>query len=205
LGWLARTITIVSTVWRPVGPRDPRVYWVRRAVVLAAIVIVIVLVLVLTSGGGSKKPAANKPKPSPTPSVSTSLPVQVVACDPGAIKLVLSTDSDSYTSGEKPKLTGVFSNPTTVACTLASSTSREHWTITSGPDTVWTTQGCTKTTPAKQVKLSAGGTKTVSIFWNGDRLEPGCVQGGVAQPGEYVLRGTLDGVKGTPAIFHVTS
>src|SRR5580704_16135261 len=55
IGRLALTITNVSTVLRPVGPHDARVYWLRRAVVVVVIAVVVVL-LVTTLSGGSGKP-----------------------------------------------------------------------------------------------------------------------------------------------------
>jgi hypothetical protein len=208
LGCLALTITFVSTVLRPVGPHEARVYWFRRAVVVAVIA-AIVIVLVLVFSGGSGKPAAKTPRPTPsttsTPTTPVITPTALAACDPTAIKLVLSTDSDSYTSGQTAKLVGAFRNSAATACTLSRDPAGEVWTITSGTDTIWSTKGCASNSTAKQVTIKAGATKLVSIFWDGDRRDSACAVGAVAQPGEYVLSATLDGVKGQPAIFHVTS
>jgi hypothetical protein len=210
------TITIMSTVLFPVGPHEPRVYWVRRAVVFV-IVLVLIIVLVEVFSGGSGKAKAKKNKPVAHPSTSTSAPAttisssppttQVAACDTNTLKLALSTDSDSYKSGQAAKLIGKFSNPATTDCTLSVAPSQEIWTIKSGPPTVWTTQGCTASTPAKTVTIKAGGTKHVSITWDGFRSAPsGCSKGPVATAGEYTLHATLDGVTApTAAVFHITS
>jgi hypothetical protein len=207
LGRLALTITIVSTVLRPVGPHQARVYWVRRAVLVALIVVIVVVLVAVLSGGGSGKPTPKASTPAPQTTTSTHTVTPVAACDPTALKLVMSTDSDTYTSGQTPKLIGEFSNLGAAPCTLASAPTREVWTVTSGPETVWTTSGCPTTDRAapKTLTIKAGGTKQVSIVWDGAQQEPGCTVGAVAQPGTYVLRAKLDGVQGTPAIFHITS
>jgi hypothetical protein len=208
LGGLALTITNVSTVLRPVGPHDARVYWLRRAVVIVVIAVVVVL-LVTTLSGGSGKPAAAGPKPNPSKTSSSSPPATppaVLACNLTTLKLVLSTSSDTYTSGQAPTLTGVFTNPGTAPCTLDITPAHETWRVTSGADQIWTTKGCSRSTnKGTAVKIKAGGTKTVSTVWDGRRLDPGCTAGTVALPGTYHLHATLDGVKGQPATFHITS
>jgi hypothetical protein len=141
-------------------------------------------------------------------STSTSPPpatTQTSACDPSQLKLVLSTNSDTYTAGQTPTLIGEFTNSSSAACTLSTGPSNQVWRITSGTDKIWTTKGCTTSGATKQLKLKAGGHKMVSIGWDGRRLEAGCAVGSVALPGEYVLRATLSGVKGQPAVFHITS
>jgi hypothetical protein len=203
-GSAALTIRIVSTVWRPVGPHEPRVYWVRRTVVLVVLVVVVVVLALVLSGGSGKAPAAHGGTSPPTSPPATTT-ATTSACDPSLLTLVLSTDSETYTSGQTAKLVGVFSNPGTTACTLASDPATEIWTVKSGSDKIWTTKGCAKNTPVQQLTIKAGGTKTLSVFWNGRRQDPDCAVGDVALPGTYVLSGKLDGVKGQPAAFHITS
>ncbi|HEX3822952.1 MAG TPA: hypothetical protein VHV79_00620 [Mycobacteriales bacterium] len=205
----------MSTLLFPVGPHEPRVYWVRRAVVVVVLVVVLIVLIELFSGGSSKPKAKDKANPHVTTSTSapattsSSAPAttQVTACDPSTLKLTLSTDSDSYKSGQAAKLIGVFSNPATTACTLSVAPSQEIWTIKSGPPTVWTTHGCTSSKAPKQATIKAGGIKQVSIIWNGFRSAvSGCGNGPVATAGEYTLHATLDGVTASKAaIFHVTS
>lgn len=202
------TIKIVSTVLRPVGPRQPWVYWLRRAVIIG-VILVLIVVLAEACSGGSGKPAANSNSPGAHPSTSALSPTSssdaVAVCDPTALKLVLSTDSDSYQVGQQPKLIGVFSNSSSSPCTLDVSPSKEIWTVKSGSDTIWTTHGCTSSGPVKHTTIKAGGTKTRSTIWDGHRLDPGCATGAAALAGEYTLHATLDGVKGQIAVFHITS
>jgi hypothetical protein len=209
LGWLARTITIVSAVLRPVGPLQGWVYWVRRAVVLGVIVAIVVVLVLVLSGGSSKPPATHHhTPPAPTTSASTSpTATAVAACDPSVLKLVMSTGIDVYPTGQSPKLIATFTNSGTVSCTLDLRPSQQVWTVSSGADQIWATTGCTKAAglKGKQETITAGGTKTVSAVWDGHRIDPGCAEGDVALPGTYHLHGTLAGVTGQPATFHISS
>jgi len=102
-------------------------------------------------------------------------------------------------------LNATFTNPTATTCKLARAASDEIWTIKSGTPTVWTTQGCTTTaTVPKQMKIAAGATKIVSMFWNGKLRTSACTETTYAQAGTYRLYGTLDGVKGKVSVFHIT-
>jgi hypothetical protein len=199
---LALTIKIVSSVLRPVGPLEPRVYWIRRAVLFGAVLVVILVIAVSCSGGSSKKPPAAGPGATPTSSPPAT---QLSACDPTALTLTLSTDSETYTSGQAPKLIGVFANNSSTSCKLSVSPSQEIWTVKSGSAKVWTTQGCTSSAVAKQLTIRAGATKMVSVFWNGHLLDSGCASGEVASPGTYTLNATLAGLHGATAVFHITS
>lgn len=193
----------MSTLLRPVGPREPRVYWVRRAALVVVVLIVIFVIAKACSGGGGGKPAAG---PAPRPSVTpTHTKPAVPACQADALTLKLSTDTTTYTVGQAPTLIGTFSNPTGTTCKLSRAASDEVWTVTSGPATVWTTQGCppAQSVP-KQLKIQAGATKVVNLQWDGHVRGSSCQDGAVAQAGTYVLHATLDGVKGTKSPFHIT-
>jgi hypothetical protein len=187
-----------------VGPLEPRVYWIRRAVLSGAVLVVIIVIAVSCTGGGgsTKKPPAHKTTPRPT---NSSPAAQVAACGPTALTLTLSTDSQTYTSGQAAKLMGVFANTSSTACTLAVAPATEIWTVKSGSATVWTTQGCTSSKPGKTITIEPGATKTRSIFWPGHLLASGCGSGAVAAAGTYTVSATLDGVKAKKAaVFHIT-
>jgi len=198
------TISHVSTVLRPVGPNAPWVYWIRRIVLLAVIVLVVVLIVALLPSGGSPKPAAshhhNSPGPSQTPTTTA-----LALCDPSVVTLALGTDSDTYHAGDSPKLSGVFSNPSTTACKIVASPAKQVWRVMSGTDLIWTTKGCASAVTGRTIKLEPGATKTISIVWDGRRIDPGCTAGATALPGEYVLHAKIAGITGKIAVFHVTS
>lgn len=193
----------MSTVLRPVGPLPPKVYWIRRAVLLGIIAIIILLLATQCGGGGGGK---NKPNshPATTPTgTSTSAP-SIPACDPQALKATVSTDTTTYTVNQAPNLTATLANPGTTTCKLSRSAAAEIWTVKSGTPTIWTTEGCSAGPVAPHLKIAAGATKQLSIQWNGHLRGSDCNDGAVAQPGTYRLYATIDGVKAAnPAIFHI--
>jgi hypothetical protein len=167
------------------------------------LLVVIIVIAVSCSGGSGKSPPAAGGNPGPQPTVTQS--PQVTTCLPTALTLAVSTDTVAYTTGQAPKLIGVFTNPTSTTCKLSRTASGEIWTIKSGAPTVWTTQGCPRTAVPAHMKIAAGGTKQLSLFWDGHVRGADCKDGAVAQAGTYRLYATLDGVTAAnPAIFHIT-
>jgi hypothetical protein len=194
----------MSTVMRPVGPLPPRVYWIRRSVVLGVILIVILLLATQcgSGGGGGGGPTGTGANPNPT--TSTTPPATVTTCDPTALQLTVSTDTTTYTTGQAPTLTATLANPGTTACRLARDVSNEVWTIKSGTPTVWSTQGCSADPVSPQLKIAAGATKQIHTMWNGHLRGADCKDAAVAQPGTYRLYATIDGVRAAnPSIFHI--
>jgi hypothetical protein len=195
-------------VLRPVGPRGRRVYWVRRAVLLGVIAIVIIVVAAECSGGGGGGGGGHNHNAGGGPQTLTPTTTKptVAACDPTSLKLTLSTDTANYTPGQSPRLIASFANQSSTTCKLARSAANEIWTIKSGSPTVWTTQGCPPESKVpKHLKLPAGATKTIDLFWNGHLRTSSCVEGAVAQPGTYTFDANLDGVEGNTVVFHIQS
>jgi hypothetical protein len=209
----------MSTVLRPVGPHEPRVYWLRRGV---AIIIVILVILALAKacgggGGGGGSPSTGKKKtPSAHPTVTTSAsapgttpssPAVVAACDPTKLTVTLASDATDNTVGvgQGIKFIGAFANPGTSACTFSLAPANEDWTVMSGPALIWQTSGCTTSTLVKNVTIKAGGKKHVAVTWNGETQLAKCAVGHPAQNGEYTLTATLDGVKSSNTlVFHIS-
>jgi hypothetical protein len=202
----------MSTVLRPVGPQEPRVYWLRRAVLITLVLVLIVVVAKACSGGGggsgdNKTKAGHHPSASVSPSTtpSTSSPA-VAPCDPTALTLTLTTDSktNTFAEGQGAKFIGTFHNPGASACTFTFAPANEDWLVMSGPAKVWTTEGCTSSTLTKDVTINAGGHKKVSVTWDGKAQGANCADSDTAKNGEYTLTGTLDSIKGNTVVFHVS-
>jgi hypothetical protein len=177
---------------------------------LAGVLVIILLVATTCGGGGGGGGNAgrnNTGTQTPTTSPSnTPTQTTVPACDPAQLKLTVSTDTTTYTVQQAPKLIGTLANPDGPTCKLARSADQEIWTVKSGTPTVWSTDGCSDDTQVpKSIKLAQGGTKQVSIFWNGKLRTSSCVEGDYAQRGTYVLDATLDGVTATHplAVFRI--
>src|SRR3954454_16764241 len=63
----------VNAVLQPVGPQPARVYWARRAVVVALLVVLLIGIAHVLGGGGSSTPqAAGGPTPTPTSTASAT-------------------------------------------------------------------------------------------------------------------------------------
>ena len=192
----------MSSVLSPIGPLPPRVYWMRRFFVLGLPLIVIAIIAVSCSGG-SKSPSAGS---GGTPSSGGTTPSSSGggACAPGDLSAVLSTSAAVYTVGQQPQFIGKITNVSALPCQLTTSPSDETWTVSSGPASWWTTGGCPRSKVSATKLLSPGASRTVTVVWDGHRLEPGCSSGGAALPGTYHLDATLDGVAAQQVTFHFT-
>jgi hypothetical protein len=208
----------MSTVLQPVGPHEPRVYWMRRALVIVPILIVILIIAVSCGGGGGggggkknssgKHPATHVTTSASSSSTPTASASAAAACDPSKLTLTLTTDAvhDSYNVGQTPKFTGTFKNPGTSPCSFTFAPTHENWTVESGPAQIWTTSGCTTSQAVKAVTIKAGGHKKVSVTWDGRVQGSKCAVGDPAAAGEYTLGASLDGVTAAKkAVFHITN
>ena len=186
----------------PVGPLPPRVYWIRRAVLLAIVAVLVVAIAVSCSGGsGGGHPSVT---PSSSPTATPTGRAAPAACAHSALSVTASTDADRYAAGTLPRLKVTIRN-TGPACVLTESPSTRAWTIVSGADQIWTTAGCASSHAATQTTLKSGGTVSHTIAWNRHRSGKACaVSATEAAPGTYQLTVTVDGVTSGPAIFHLT-
>jgi hypothetical protein len=197
----------VSSVLSPVGPEPRTVYWLRRSILVIIVVAVVLLVAHACSGGSPSKPAsghATKPAVSPQPSGSPSA-AATPRCTPAELTATLSTDASTYPLGRDPKFTATFRNTSGTLCRLVSTVASRSWTVTSGPVTNWTSAGCHLTGAPIRAKLAGAKTVSVSISWDAHRNDSSCTAGSAALAGTYVLRATLGGVVGKPAVFHLAS
>jgi hypothetical protein len=74
-------------VIHPVGPEEPRTYWVRRALVVAAVLIILALIvtLVVNAASTGSAVAANPSPAAPSPLVvQTSTPIETAAPTPSS-------------------------------------------------------------------------------------------------------------------------
>lgn len=192
----------MSSVLSPVGPQPPQVYWLRRGLVLGVPLILIVIIAVSCSGG-SKKPSAGSTGGGGSPT-SPSTTQSSTACAPGDLSAQISTSASVYALGAAPVFTGILTNVSAQPCLLTTSPSTENWTVTTGADKFWTTgpsAGCPRSAVSTTKALAPNASRTVTITWDGKRLEPGCTSGDAAAAGEYVLHAKLDGVAAQKVVF----
>ncbi|HWC36080.1 MAG TPA: hypothetical protein VG650_14820 [Mycobacteriales bacterium] len=197
----------MSGLLAPVGPLPPRVYWVRRIVVLAVPLILIIVIAVSCSGGGAK-PSGAGPGPTSSTSTSTTPAAAGSACLPGDLAATLHSSALIYPLGQSPAFSATITNVSASSCEFTSSPANEIWTVVSGPATYWTTAataGCQVSDASSTKTLAPNATTQLTITWDGKRQEPGCKSGDAAPAGTYHLHARLDGVKAKQVIFHFHS
>ncbi|MVA76993.1 hypothetical protein GC722_13305 [Auraticoccus sp. F435] len=106
----------MSAVLHPVGPEEPRTYWVRRATVLAVVLVVVLVAVWAFKPGGSDVQAV--PAATPTPGATAD------AAEPGA------TPSATRSPAPSPSPTAP---PTPTATATSSATSTASSSPTAGP------------------------------------------------------------------------
>lgn len=190
----------------PVGALPPRVYWIRRVVLLTVLAVVLIVIAVSCSGGSSSPRAAGGAGSAPRPSPSSTTPGSgPIACNRDQLAVTAETDADKYAAGTLPRLTAVVRNTSATDCTLTESPKTRAWTVVSGPDQVWTTVGCATSATAKSTALAPGKSVRHTIVWNRHRSGKNCTTSTVeAAPGTYQLTVTVNGVTSGIAVFHLT-
>jgi hypothetical protein len=111
----------MSTVLHPVGPEPARTYWIRRALILGAVLVVVIIVMAVVIGFNGSSAAADDP-PAGDPSVlagpSSSATVSPAAVTPSSVVSAMPTDTASPSSTRSPSAT---STPSLLARTASPS------------------------------------------------------------------------------------
>jgi hypothetical protein len=194
-----------SPLLHPVGPEPARIYWLRRLVLLGVVLVfVLAVAYACTDDDGESKQAEDKPIPGVTATSPAAAPT-VHRCGSKRLTVEAATDAETYPVGSSPRLTAVVRNTSGEACRLAIQPSARSWSITSGPDEVWSTDDCVNDADLVLKRLKAGKQVTYAVTWDGHRSEPQCAEpGAAAQPGTYRVDVTVDGARSQPVVFHLT-
>jgi hypothetical protein len=214
----------MSGVARPRGPLSARVYWTRRAFVLAvAFLLVFGIARVLGGGSDGKSGAGDTAaqvagdrittRTTITSNTPTAKPVKkkkkpVLAqpdgsCDPADIKVearVLREANDGQIRIPLA-LTG-----TSAACTWTVSSRSLVVKIISGNDRIWSSQQCPRPLPESAVVVRSAVATKVMLVWNGRRSDPDCTSAsaGFALPGSYHVVAAALGGEPTDVQFLLT-
>lgn len=191
-------------VLRPAGSLPPRVYWVRRFVVLAAVVAVVLVavwVVPFVAGkvgdlfSGSKGAA-----PAPTTSAAAAGPKP---CAAEALGLTLAADGASYPASALPTLTVTLVNNGPAGCVVDAGEAQREIVVMSGTDRIWSSRDCASGAALTRELLLAPGTPdSTTVQWQRTRSAAGCPGGQpAALKGTYSATLTLAGVSSQPAVF----
>lgn len=183
----------------PVGPQNPKVYWVRRALLLGAIFTTLVLLWSLFTGTDQQQAAATSVVPAPsetvlptvTPSIDpsasavASTPAAITDCTDDQISLVVAIDPVEPKVNQDIRLTMSLTNTSTVACNRDLGSGANEITIISGPALIWSTDHCNPSTATDIKTLQPSQKISISATFNGTQTSKGCVKHNKATAGTY--------------------
>lgn len=180
----------MSNVLRPVGPEPPKVYWIRRLVVVALVVLLVVIVASLFSGGGGD---GADPSASPTPTEDVTedpsqtpdedadaADAEAVDCLPENLTVALTPATRVWTVGTAPTFTATVTNTGSTPCTVDTGADHVELLVTSGSDRIWSSVDCpSETAEASRLRLLRPGAEDVdpAVVWPGVRSAEECPTG----------------------------
>ncbi|MGC3954404.1 MAG: hypothetical protein QM804_09175 [Propionicimonas sp.] len=197
----------MGSLLQPVGPEEPRVYWIRRSLVVVVVVALVVAVWAIWPKGSGLPAEPAPPSTSVTPPVSSSptapppstpapspTPTGPVACDPTLMKLDVAGFQKVKVGAKDTVFTLSVTNNGKDSCVLDISPKTYQLTVTSGKDRIWSTADCEKWLPAKKTTLKGGAAHEFSVKWTVRRSAKGCkLNKDQLKAGTYVATASLAG------------
>jgi len=194
----------MGSLLHPVGPEEPRVYWVRRGLVIALVAALIVtlawlllprpsVVAAAPAGSGPSSAAGTGASSSPTaqPTPSPTKPAGPQACDPAAMRLTVAGFQRVKVSTKQVFTLSVI-NGGTEPCVLTISPATYSLTVSSGDDRIWSTADCSKWLPAKKLTVKPETAHEFTVEWPLRRSAATCkTTKDVLRPGTYVAKAAL--------------
>ena len=192
----------MSGVIHPVGPKNPRVYWFRRALLIGAISTTLVLIFSLLGGNDEQPVASTSALPAPSQSVMpTVIPTQsqsalvtpsatpvgasATDCTDEQISVIVAINPENPRVGQDIKISMSITNTGTVDCLRDVGSGANEITIISGPALIWSTDHCNPSTASDVRTLSPNQKLTISATFNGTQTSKGCVKHNKATAGTY--------------------
>ena len=209
-----------AAVLRPRGPLPPSTYWLRRAVVLGAVLLLLMLVLRACGGDDETTPRdtaspaaseapSDEPTPSETPSGQTATPTTppapvAAACAPAVLQVEAVADRPAYRRPSIPRLSLAVRNGGRTPCRLDVGPAQLELRVVSGADRIWSSDDCAPGGAPQVVTLPPGGVQRSTVAWPLRRSRPGCPDGQAgAQPGTYRVIGRVGTVTREGAAFRL--
>jgi hypothetical protein len=115
-----------------------------------------------------------------------------VACTERALKVEPAADAASYSVGARPRLSLSVTNTGAGPCTADLGQAQVEVTITSGSDSIWSSDHCAPGGEPDVVTLEPGKAVVQRVTWDGRRSTPGCAgDKAAAQAGTYRVGGRV--------------
>ena len=191
----------MSTVLHPVGPQPPRVYWVRRLIVVGVVLVVVVLVAVAVRGVLSRagsSPGAGEPVATEQPDEGVA--TGPVACPTGSLTLTVTAEATSYPAPQLPVLGVGVSNTGEVECTVDISLAARGVLVMSGSDRIWSSGDCAGEPAESLVLLAPGARQDVPVTWPRVRSDAACTAD-LPEPRPGTYNATVEAFGVTSAAF----
>lgn len=201
---------------RPVGDQPPGVYWVRRGLVLLALVALVAVVLWLwPSGGDDATPAATEPTPtasatltespstSPEPSKTKKPKEDLLSpCEDSAIEVTVAADAETYPADRQPSFTFAVENVSDEACSREVGQAANELRVTSGGTQVWSSDDCSPGGEDDPTNLDPGDRFVQTVNWPKVQSAEGCpTPQEAATAGSYQVVARNLEVFSEPAVF----
>ncbi|MFI6351025.1 hypothetical protein [Streptomyces sp. NPDC050560] len=138
------------------------------------------------AGGGSGTGGAGDRVPA-----GSSLPV----CTPDAVSLSFRATTNTYESGQRPKLRLTATNKSAADCKLDLGPEKTVLTITKSDDQVWASDDCPEDGGSLMLKVPAGSSITRTVEWDREGSAPHCGKPAVrsAPAGTYLVEARAPG------------
>ena len=192
----------MSGLIQPVGPEGPKVYWLRRALLLGAVISTFILIYNQLSSPAQPTAASSTDTPIPTqtseltnqnsaspqtsPSVTATESVTAISnCTDDQISVSVSIDPQNPKVNQSLKLTMSVTNTSTTTCQRDVGSGVDEITIISGPALIWSTDHCNPSTATDLRTLEPNQKISVTATWNGTQTSKGCVKHNQATAGTY--------------------
>lgn len=203
---------------RPVGDQPPGVYWIRRGLVLGALLLLVAVVWwIWPNGGDGTEQATANPTPSPTASVTSSdttsatpKPTRtkepkdelLAPCDDSAIEVTVASDAETYPASRQPSFTFAVENVSDEACSRDVGQAANELRVTSGGSQVWSSDDCNPGGDSDRTNLDPGDRFVQTVSWPRVQSAGGCpTPQEAASPGTYqVIARSLE-ILSEPAVF----
>lgn len=202
----------MSTILRPAGSQPARVYWIRRAVVLGALLVVLILLVsaLTRCGGGGTGEVASPVTDEAGADVPAATSTEVEpgsgssrACEAADLTLVVTADSPTYPEGAMPAFSVTITNTSDSSCTVDAGEASLELLVTSGADRIWSSLDCAGDADERMLLLPAGGSDgPTTVAWQRVRSDVACSEG-LADPraGTYHVVARLGGAESQEATF----
>ena len=192
----------MSGLIQPVGPEGPKVYWLRRALLLGAVISTFILIynLLTPPAQPTVESSTKTPEPTQTSEVATSISASpqtspsvtatesvaaISNCTDDQISVSVSINPENPKVNQSMKLTMSVTNTSATACQRDVGSGVDEITIISGPALIWSTDHCNPSTDTDLRTLEPNQKISVTATWNGTQTSKGCVKHNQATAGTY--------------------